>query len=700
MEPSTSLDLKEFIKVLARRKKSILNITMGTLLLALIATLLMNPVYRADTTIKVERYTANANIEILDNQTSRSDRDFFETQIHLIQTKGLAQRVIKELEIESKNTSQGIISKIKSLFNSKPETANPSDMVAAFLDNLMVTPISNSQLLKISYDASNAESAANISNAIAKTFVRQNLERRFDTASSYKTYVSENIEITKKSLENAELRLNKHARENGLIQDVDGQTTSSYTLKKQVEGLVLAEKERIGAEAAFNISKQNKNNQASSVFSDPYIISLKKAAARLETKFQALGNKRTRSARNLRKQIDDIRKDISAESDTLKSSLETRYLEAVQKEEMLRSQLGKLKANALNTQATSTKYNRLLREVEINQLAYNKQLEQLMAINVASTVGTNNISIIDQATPPTKKHKPSLKTNLVLGLLLGLLLGMGVAFLREFTDDSIKSSDSLEQISGLPVLSQLPDMQNLSAKQLALQTAIEPRSALSESIRSLRTSLRFSTRNGSPQSTFITSSGATEGKSTIAINLATAYAQSGAKVLLIDADLRNPSIHKALELDNLQGLTNYLANANTSNEDISHPCMINQLRVITSGPIPPDPVELLSGNKMVELLEKAAQNYDHIIIDGPPVLGLADSLVLANLADATLISVEAGKTRKTHLLDSLKRLERANANILGTVMTRLSDAVNSDYNAQYYSYTSQQSNKVAKVRSL
>ena len=701
MDQSSGLDLKEFIKVLSSRKKSILSFALATMLLALILTLLMQPVYRAYSSIKVERYAANANIEILDNQASRSDRDFFETQIHLIQTKGLAQRVIDDLGIDTSKSSGGILSKIKGLF--KAETSSPSsnDTVALFLENLTVQPISNSQLLSISYDASSPELAAKISNTVATTFVRQNLERRFENASSYKTYVTENIQITKKSLEDAEGRLNQYAREKGLIQDVDGQSSASFILKKQSEELVLAEKERIEAEASFNIYKQDKTKGASSTITDPYINSLKKSAARLETSYQALKNKRTRSARRLRKQIDALLTDINSEGDSIKSSLETKFLEASQKEKMLRAQLEKLKQNVLNSQTETTKYNRLLREVEINQLAYNKQLEQLMAVNVASTVGTNNISIIDKATPPTKKYKPSLKTNLLFGLLLGLLLGMGFAFLREFIDDTIKNTETLEKISGLPVLAQLPDLIGLSAKKLALQAAIEPRSTLSESIRSLRTSLRFSTRNGAPQSIFITSSGAAEGKSTIAVNLAIAYAQAGSKVLLIDADLRNPSIHKILELDNLDGLTNYLATATDEDQDISHPCMINNLRVIGSGPIPPDPVELLSGNKMGILLENAKRDYDHIIIDGPPVLGLADSLVLANMADATLMSIEAGKTRKTNILDSLKRLERANANILGSVMTRLNSKVDPDYNDNYYTYTTtQQSNKVAKVRSI
>lgn len=692
---NTSLDLKDFMAVLRNRKKTIFTIALITLLLALLLTLLMQPVYRASSTIKIERYAANPNVQILNAEASRSDRDFFETQIQLIQTKTLADRVIQELELDKQVKSTGILSNIKGFFSSNESSkkSNLNNTQEIFLNNLTVRPVSNSQLLTISYDSSNPELAANISNSIAKTFVRQNLERRFDTASSYKSYVSENITVTKKSLEEAEQRLNDYAKKHNIVQDIDGNSTSSHILRKQAEELVIAEKERIKAEASYELYKKNPKSDPSSVINDPYIMSLKKAAARLETTYQEKKNKRTRSAKRLRKQIDGIQSQIKNESSSISSSYKTNYLEALQKEKMIRSQLDKLRVITLASQSKNTKYNRLLREVEINQLAYNKQLEQLMAVKVASNAGTNNISIIDIASAPTKKFKPSLKTNLAFGLLLGLLLGMGVAFLREFIDDTIKSSDLLERTTGLPVLSQIPEMKNIGHKKLALQTALEPRSAIAESIRSLRTSLRFSTRNGAPKSVFITSSGAGNGKSTIALNLATAYAQAGGKVLLIDGDLRNPSIHTLLELKNMEGLTNYLADTDAPPKDVSHPCIIQNLNVITSGPIPPDPVELLSSDKMVELLEIASNNYDHIIIDGPPVLGLSDALVIANIADATLFTVEAGKTQKARLLDSLKRLDRANANIVGSVLMRISSKINPDYNQEYYTYSTEKTNK-------
>ncbi len=703
LSQSGGLDLKEFITVLTRRKKLILATAFTTLLLALIITLMMPPTYRATSTLKIERYANGPSESILNAEASRSDRDFFETQIQLIQSKTLARRVIDQLNIATKGTPTSLTAKIKQLFGTEPKAKeqNNDQIELLFLDNLTVKPISNSQLLSISYDSSDPKLAADINNAIAKTFVRQNLERRFETASSYKNYVSENLEETRKSLEVAENKLNNYARENNIVQNIDGESASSYTLKKRAEELVIAENERIDAEATYRLAlKSPQNNSVSvSTINDPYIISLRKAAARLETQYQKIKNKRKRSARRLRTQIDKLREQVTTEGTSINEALHTGFLAAKEKESMLREEFNKLKKSSLNLQVKNTTFNRLKREVEINQLSYDKQLEQLMAASVAGRTGTNNISIIDKAGVPSRKFKPSLKTNLAFGLLLGLLLGMGIAFLREFTDDSIKDSDTLEKLSGLPVLTLLPNIENVSPKKLALHTALEPRSTLAEAIRSLRTSLRFSTRSGAPQSIFITSSAATEGKSTIALNLATAYAQAGNSVLLIDADLRKPSIHNLLELENDNGLTNYLSSTDSEHGDISHNCMIKNLSVITSGPIPPDPVELLSGNKMVELLETASQQYDHIIIDGPPILGLADALVLSNLSNATIVAIEAGKTRKATLLDALKRLDRANANIIGSVLTKISKSVNPNYNQAYYSYTPvQKTGKISQIK--
>lgn len=696
LTPSSGLDLKEFIGIIARRKWLVIATTLLTLLAVLLVTLMIKPVYRASSTIQIERNAKQiVNGAMFDSIESRSDKDFHETQRELIQSKSLARRVINQLGLDTKDTSFGVISSIKqALGMSTPDLSSSDRTEALFLENLTVQPISNSQLVMINYDSTDPKLAADISNAISRTFVRMNLEKRFDTASYSKEFLTENIQQVRQTLEKSERALNEYAREFGIIQDVDGESTSTYSLKKLSEELVGTERERIEAEALYAQAKSagiDDPQVIASLSSDPALqskgIELNSLIADRNREIQRSASGNNRTIRNLTAKIDSLRSELSSQAASTLKALESAATAAARKQEMLNAQLDRLKSATLETQGDSIKYNTLKREVESNQVLYTELLQQLKQVNVAGGVGTNNISIIDKAGVPYEKHKPRLRNNLAFGMLLGLMMGMGAAFLREFMDDSLKNSDEVERITGLPVLGLLPNIKNQSSDQLALLGHLEPRSPLAEAIRSLRTSLKFSTRYGAPRVTFITSSSPAEGKSTIALNLATAYAQVGSKVLLIDADLRNPSLHQRLKLDNLEGLTNYLAGAGNAAQ-ISRPCLIKQLRVITSGPIPPDPVELLSGKRMQDLLEISMDEFDYIIIDGPPVIGLADALVLSNLADATILTIQAGKTRKASLLAALKRMERTSGNIIGTLLSRVDRSSNPEYSDDsYYTYT-------------
>ena len=696
LTPSSGLDLKEFIGIIARRKWLVIATTLLTLLAVLLVTLMIKPVYRASSTIQIERNAKQSvNGAMFDSIESRSDKDFHETQRELIQSKSLARRVINQLGLDTKDTSFGVISSIKqALGMSTPDLSSSDRTEALFLENLTVQPVSNSQLVMINYDSTDPKLAADISNAISRTFVRMNLEKRFDTASYSKEFLTENIQQVRQTLEKSERALNEYAREFGIIQDVDGESTSTYSLKKLSEELVGTERERIEAEALYAQAKSAGTDDPqviASLSSDPVLqskgVELNGLIAERNREIQRSASGNNRTIRNLNAKIDSLRAELSSQAASTLKALESAATAAARKQEMLNAQLDRLKSATLETQGDSIKYNTLKREVESNQVLYTELLQQLKQVNVAGGVGTNNISIIDKAGVPYEKHKPRLRNNLAFGMLLGLMLGMGAAFLREFMDDSLKNSDEVERITGLPVLGLLPNIKNQSSDQLALLGHLEPRSPLAEAIRSLRTSLKFSTRYGAPRVTFITSSSPSEGKSTIALNLATAYAQVGSKVLLIDADLRNPSLHQRLKLDNLEGLTNYLAGAGNAAQ-ISRPCLIKQLRVITSGPIPPDPVELLSGKRMQDLLEISMDEFDYIIIDGPPVIGLADALVLSNLADATILTIQAGKTRKASLLAALKRMERTSGNIIGTLLSRVDRSSNPEYSDDsYYTYT-------------
>jgi len=298
-------------------------------------------------------------------------------------------------------------------------------------------------------------------------------------------------------------------------------------------------------------------------------------------------------------------------------------------------------------------------------------------------VGTNNVSIVDQAQAPLFPFKPKLSTNVAIGLAAGLFLGLCLVFLLEYLDDSIKFPDEVERILGLALLGIIPLVKGKkdSGDSIAQEVYSDPRSGIAEAYRSVRTALQFSTSEGAPKRLVVTSSTKNEGKSTTSLALAISFAQMGRKVLLVDADMRNPSVHKLLGMRNDAGLSNLLS-SDSQGETLISATFIPNLSVMTAGPIPPNPVDLLMGPKLMSLLEKAdLVGIDFVIIDAPPVLGIADAIVLGNQVQNILFVVQASQTRRTQIKDALKRLRLAGLVPRGVVLTKTTQQ-----NSLYYSY--------------
>jgi capsular exopolysaccharide synthesis family protein len=694
------IDLRHLWGILLRRKGTAF-LTMGlVVLIGLIYTFTATPIYRGTLLLQIERQEG----QVLDykgvtpDEESRTGTDFYQTQYELLKSRNLSQRVIDQLGLESQpkrsdeaagsflgNFADSVRVWLAGILGAETTASEEAQITSempsatsqedALLANLSIEPVRNSRLVKISYESPRPAEAAAVANAIANNFINMNLERRFE-ASSYATrFLQEQMQQARANLEDSEQRLVAYAREREIVDSENRLSILMARLQEMTSALVKAEASRIEAEAAYLGLSDADNPGVAGLLDSAAIEKLKGRRSELQAEYQQnleVFKPGYPKMQQLQRQIADIDKTIAQEVAAIAGAIRLRYETRQREEAKLNQRIAEIKEEILTLQDRSTDHQTLKREVDTNRQLYEGLLQRLKEVGVTAGIGTNNISVVDAATVPTRPYKPNLTKNLAIALALGLLLGVGLAYLLETLDDSIKTSEDAERRLGVPVLGLMPmaasEEYGLEGDQLALLVNRDPKAPLAEAARSLRTSLLFSTSAGAPRICHFTSASQSEGKSTSALVTAMVFAQAGSKVLLIDADLRNPSLHRTFGLPNSEGLTNFLA-GDIEPAKIARPTEVTRLFTITSGPLPPNPVELLSSPKMLDLLHLAVERFDHVIIDGPPVVGLADALVLANLASATVFAIKTGETRAAAMEGAVKRLRGANAHIIGGLLT-------------------------------
>lgn len=698
-------NLRDYGHVLYRRRWVILLFFLIVVITTFISTFFATPIFRASATLQIDREAPKV-IEFQDVtplETS-TDKDFYQTQYELLHSRSLAKQVIDQLNLSNHATFKNINN--PSLIEQwlQPSSSNQisqdhhlQNLVDYYLKNLNIEPVKLSRLVRVHYESTDAQLAARIVNAIAENYIQMNLQRRFDASSYAKDFLEERLKQVKSRLEESEKKLVEFARKEQIIKIDDSKTITVQKLNEVSAAAAMAEQQRIDAEMAYGEVANSLGYNFRQALENPVIQQLKQNVAKLEAEYQD-NLKIYKPTYPLMQQLDGQIKGtyvkINDEANAIRAAMQTSYAGAQRKEKLLLSSLNKLKEEVLTLQDRSIGYNIINREVDTNRQLYEGLLQRMKEVGVAGGVTANNISIVDMAEVPYQKYKPKTALNLLLALVLGLFGGIALGFLFEHLDDTVKRFEDFERKAGLSLLGlipqvKIPQTKGVITSHAGMLTYAEPRSALAEAYRSVRTSLLFSTSSGAPKVMLFTSPGPGEGKTTSALNVAITFTQTGSKVLLVDTDLRNPSIHQIFDLPNVKGLTNYLA-GDLKPADISNHTDIANLFVITSGPLPPNPAELLSSNKMTELLNLAKEKFDYVILDGPPVLGLADALILAHLASGTVVVVESGVTRQGQLIGALKRLRSAQAMVIGGVLSKLDENNNAygQYQGYYYYQTS------------
>lgn len=674
--------LRQYWRTLYKWRYIILAITGLGVFAGILVSMLTRPEYAGTVMVQVARDEAKVlNIEGLeqDGGSTRFDAEFYQTQYALLKSRSLSELVVRDLKLADNylflaKFDEGEVDRFRAL----PREFRSEMATKIVNENTVVTPIRLSSIINVTYKSPSPQLAADIGNAIAENFVESNLRRRYDAAAYAREFLQNRLNQVRVKLEESERKAVQYAQQRGLIKVRTGEGASASEqsivandLTSLSQQLALARAQRAQAEAQFrsgtsgNIAAQSLSNQT--------VNDLHRQRAELLgqlSKLESDFGPEYPTVVALRSQIGELDRQISREQGRVSSSvtqdLGGRYRQALGTERALQARVDSLKTQLLGEQGRSIQFNIIQRDVDTNRALYDALLQRFKEVGVAGGIGTNNISIVDRALAPRHPFKPNLPLNIALGLILGLLCGAATAVVLGHLEDSELLPRDVQRKLGVPLLGVTPKLAAPTDVRAAL---VESKSPLSEAYFSILLSLQFSTAHGTPGSLMLTSAQAKEGKSTTSLALALGLIRTGSRVLLIDADMRNPSLHKTFGRPLGAGLSNLLS-GNGKLTDFMLDTETPNLSLLMAGKIPPNPAELLSGDAIIRLIGEAAKQFDHVIVDGPPVLGLADAPLLSRAVEATVVVIESGRTAAPQAKHAVDRLLAVRARVVGAVLTK------------------------------
>ncbi len=672
---------------MAKRHALLIAAIMATVLIAaLVLTLLATPQFTAGTRLEIAREQANVtNVEGLQSDRIVQSAEFYATQHALLGARSLAERVTRRLrlardpaflEAHDISVGGGLLGDEMTARPSRDQLRQIERAVSkALMGNIQVSPLRNSALVDVYYTSPNAELSARIANAWAQEFIQQSMDRRFGSTSDARAYLETRLEGLRQRLELSERELVNYARDQGIVRlaetrSADGRTTTTQTLvgadiEALNQQLALATSERIAAEGRRDAARSRRTSETAVL--SPAIVALRQRRAELAGQYAQLLQRfepEYPDAQALQRQITNLDASITAEERRVQTAIDSSFDAAQRREQGLRQRVDGLLSQLDGENRASIQYNVFQREVDTNRSLYETLLQRYREIGVAG-VGTNNIAVVDEARVPPGPSSPNLLLNLVLAALIGMGLAAATVFAIENLDEAIRRPQQVTDTLRIPMLGAIP----IESADEPIDLIGDPKSTLSEAYMTVRTNLGFTTDHGAPRSLSVTSTAPSEGKSTTSLAIAVMLARTGKNVILIDLDLRRPAMARTLGLSRGVGVSNYLAGTDEW-QPMIQPTHFANVAFMASGPVPPSAPELLSSDRLRQLVAELTAVYDHVIVDGPPMLALSDAQLIARAVEGVVFVIEAGRTPIRAVESTIKRVRESGSRLIGVVLTK------------------------------
>ena len=703
--------LLHYWRILKKRRWTVLA-TFGIIFaLSVIATLNTTRLYQAASKVAIFPENPNA-LGFKDLQNSSPDYEYeatLETQAAILRSDALAMKVIEVMHLDQNPGFAGATSaqaedsiRVSSM---QPDPARAAGLLGRFRASLSVQLIPNSRLVQISYTHPDPRLATEIANALVRTFVEENFRTKYESVTQTSVWLSTELADLQMKVQTSEEKLVRYQKDHSILGVDEKQNIVTAKLDELNRELTTAQTDRIQKESNYSLAQAGDPaafTKTSREGTSSMLEQLRGKEAELNTQYaQAttqFGPGYPKVA-ELNNQLKQVRTEIATEQTRMQNDIHNEYLAAVQRETLLTTAFEQQKREANQLNESAIEYSVLKRDAESNRQLYQDLLQRLKEAGVSAGLRSSNIRVVDVARTPTHPIKPDVPRNLELGFLLGLACGIGLAFVLESLDTSIRNMEQVSAISTLPALGTIPlqiSKNGHSRKRLkavsaeieksespALVTYVRPKSEAAEAYRALRTSILLSSFGAPPKVILVTSALPQEGKTTISANSALVLAQRGSRVLLIDADLRRPGVDKLFGFRSRGGLSSVISGVDKIDEVIVAFDRVPNLWIMPAGPIPPQPAELLGSSVMKDHITRWRNEFDHIIIDTPPCLSVTDAVVLSPEADRVILVARSGKTTKFALRRACDLLLQVNARIMGIVLNAI-DIRSGD--AYYYAY--------------